>query len=133
MKKTAIILAIAFAGITATADNSETVSKVSLAETIKKEWAKSKEGTWLGADKTWYKLNTKDASVWSSKDGKKWDAAKDGLWQDKENHWLKIDEKKLKWSADNGKTWAEVPEWKWQGVDGKWYKFEKDWSLLTQN
>lgn len=92
-------------------------------------WKKSETGTWMGANKTWYKLNPKDASVWMSKDGKKWDAVKDGMWQDKEGKWLKIVDKDLKWSADGGKTWSQVPEWKWQGADGKWYKFDASWSL----
>jgi hypothetical protein len=92
-------------------------------------WMKSKEGTWSGANKTWYKLNPKDASVWMSTDGKKWDMVKDGMWQDKDGKWLKIVDKDLKWSADGGKTWSSVPEWKWMGHDGKWNKFDKDWSL----
>jgi len=95
------------------------------------KWMKSEAGTWMGGNKTWYKLNTKDASVWMSKDGKKWEAAKDGMWQDKEGKWLKIVDMDLKWSADGGKTWATVPEWKWQGTDGKWYKFDKDWTLWS--
>lgn len=93
------------------------------------KFMKSETGTWMGANKTWYKLNPKDASVWMSKDGKKWDTVKDGMWQDKDGKWLKIVENDLKWSADGGKTWAGVPEWKWQGADGKWYKFDKDWNL----
>lgn len=35
------------------------------------KWMKSETGTWMGANKTWYKLNPKDASVWMSTDGKK--------------------------------------------------------------
>lgn len=93
------------------------------------KWMKSEAGTWMGANKTWYKLNTKDASVWMSKDGKKWEMVKDGMWQDKDGKWLKIVDKDLKWSADGGKTWSTVPEWKWEGADGKWNKFDKDWSL----
>ena len=92
-------------------------------------WKKSETGTWMGAKKTWYKLNPKDASVWMSTDGKKWDAVKDGMWQDKEGKWLKIVAKDLKWSADGGKTWATVPEWKWEGADGKWYKFDASWNV----
>ena len=93
-------------------------------------WKKSEAGTWMGANKTWYKLNPKDASVWMSTDGKKWDAVKDGMWQDKEGKWLKIvDKKQLKWSADGGKTWSDVPGWKWEGGDGKWYKFDASWNL----
>jgi hypothetical protein len=105
-----------------------TVSKVT---TVINEpmWKKSETGTWMGANKTWYKLNPKDASVWMSKDGKKWDAVKDGMWQDKEGKWLKIVDKDLKWSADGGKTWSQVPEWKWEGADGKWYKFDASWNL----
>ncbi|MES2590954.1 MAG: hypothetical protein V4608_03630 [Bacteroidota bacterium] len=92
------------------------------------KFEKSKDGTWVGSHNTWYKLNTKDASVWSSTDGKKWEAAKDGMWQDKEGKWLKIGEKKLWWSKD-GKEWAEVPEWKWHGADGVWNKFDHEWNL----
>ena len=93
-------------------------------------WKKSEAGTWMGANKTWYKLNPKDASVWMSMDGKKLDAVKDGMWQDKEGKWLKIvDKKQLKWSADGGKTWSDVPGWKWEGGDGKWYKFDASWNL----
>jgi hypothetical protein len=95
------------------------------------KWMKSESGTWAGANKTWYKLNTKDVTVWMSMDGKKWDVVKDGMWQDKDGKWLKIVDHDLKWSADGGKTWSGVPEWKWQGTDGKWYKFDKDWSLWT--
>lgn len=94
-------------------------------------WEKSKEGTWMGAEKHWYKLNTKDATVWWSTDGKKWEAVKDGMWQDKDGKWLKIVDKDLKWSADGGKTWSQVPDWKWEGHDGVWNKFDKDWSLWT--
>jgi hypothetical protein len=100
------------------------------------DWHKSKEGTWEGmhdGKKTWYKLNTKDASLWWSMDGKKWEAVKDGMWQDKEGKWLKIDNKMLKWSADGGKTWSDVPEWKWEGSNGVWYKFDKDWTLWEQH
>ncbi|MES2565826.1 MAG: hypothetical protein V4565_03105 [Bacteroidota bacterium] len=94
------------------------------------DWKKSETGTWMGANKTWYKLNPKDASVWMSMDGKKWDAVKDGMWQDKSGKWLKIvDKKSLKWSADGGKTWSDVPEWTWEGGDGKWYKFDASWNL----
>ncbi|MDZ4663237.1 MAG: hypothetical protein SGJ15_00015 [Bacteroidota bacterium] len=95
------------------------------------KWEKSKEGTWMGAEKHWYKLNSKDATIWWSMDGKKWEAVKDGMWQDKDGKWLKIVDKDLKWSADGGKTWAQVPEWKWEGHDGVWNKFDKDWSLWT--
>ena len=92
-------------------------------------WKKSETGTWMGANKTWYKLNPKDATIWWSKDGKKWEMVKDGMWQDKDGKWLKIVDKDLKWSADGGKTWSQVPEWKWEGTDGKWYKFDASWSL----
>jgi hypothetical protein len=96
------------------------------------DFMKSTTGTWVGKDgKTWYKVNTKDASIWTSTDGKKWEASKDGMWQDKDGKWLKIVAKSLKWSADGGKTWSDVPEWKWQGGDGVWNKFDKDWSLWT--
>ena len=67
-------------------------------------WKKSETGNWMGAKKTWYKLNPKDASIWMSIDGKKWDAVKDGMWQDKKGKWLKIVVIDLKWSADGGKT-----------------------------
>jgi hypothetical protein len=105
-------------------------------EIIVEDWMKAKEGTWEGTHenkKVWYKLNTKDASLWWSMDGKKWEAVKDGMWQDKEGKWLKIDSKMLKWSADGGKTWVEVPEWKWEGSNGMWYKFDKDWSLWSMS
>ena len=95
------------------------------------KWVKSETGTWMGSKKTWYKLNTKDASVWMSTDGKKWDKVKDGMWQGKDGKWLKIVEGDLKWSADGGKSWATVPEWKWEGADGKWNKFDSDWNLWT--
>jgi len=95
------------------------------------KWMKADGGTWLGADKTWYKLNTKDATLWMSKDGKEWMSATNGMWQDKEGKWLKIDMKVLKWSADGGKTWVEVPDWKWEAPDGTWYKFDKDWTVWS--
>ena len=129
MKK--VILAVALL-VGAANIEAKVVTKTKTLVTISEaKWEKSKDGTWVGANKTWYKLNTKDASVWMSKDGKKWDAQKDGMWQDKSGKWLKIVDKDLKWSADNGKTWATVPEWKWEGADGVWNKFDKDWSLWT--
>jgi hypothetical protein len=100
------------------------------------EWMKSESQTWTGlheGKKTWYKLNTKDASLWWSTDeGKTWAAVPNGMWQDKEGKWLKVNEGKLVWSADGGKTWVEVPEWTWQDSDGTWCKFDKDWNLWTK-
>jgi hypothetical protein len=102
------------------------------------EWMKSEGQTWVGMTgtnhdvKTWYKVNTKDASIWWSTDGKAWEMVKDGMWQDKEGKWLKINESKLMWSADGGKTWSEVPDWTWQDADGTWCKFDKDWTLWTK-
>lgn len=99
------------------------------------DWMKSNDGTWTGmhdGKKAWYKLNTKDATLWWSTDGKNWSAVADGMWQDKEGKWLKIADKKLMWSADGGKTWSEVPEWSWQDADGTWCKFDKDWTLWTK-
>jgi hypothetical protein len=130
MKKLVVMAAV----VAATAS----INSVVIAKPIEKnktvivndDWKKSKEGTWAGKDKTWYKIDEK-ANLWWSKDGKKWEASKDGMWQDKEGKWLKIDNKMLKWSADGGKTWGEVPEWKWEGEDGTWNKFDKDWSLWT--
>jgi hypothetical protein len=99
------------------------------------DWMKSSESTWTGMSgdkKVWYKLNTKDATLWWSTDGKKWEAVKDGMWQDKSGKWLKIADKKLMWSADGGKTWSEVPDWSWEDADGNWCKFDKDWTLWTK-
>lgn len=124
-----LVAALILAGATAEAKTS--VSNKVTTNYNEPKWEKSKEGTWMGADKTWYKQNTKDASVWWSKDGKKWEAVKDGMWQDKDGKWLKIVDKDLKWSADGGKTWSQVPDWKWHGHDGVWNKFDKDWSLWT--
>ena len=128
MKKLVIVLALALCAPVINAS----VNGVNI-ENVKDDpkFMKSESGTWMGANKTWYKLNPKDASVWMSKDGKKWDAVKDGMWQDNDSKWLKIVGKDLKWSADGGKTWATVPEWKWQGTDGKWYKFDKEWTLWS--
>lgn len=111
--------------------NANTIPTTSIVKTTNDpKWVKSEAGTWMGANKTWYKLNPKDASIWWSKDGKKWEMVKDGMWQDKEGKWLKIGDKKLWWSKD-GKEWAEVPEWKWEGADGKWNKFDSSWNLWT--
>lgn len=100
------------------------------------DWMKSESQTFTGMHnnvKAWYKVNTKDASLWWSTDaGKTWSAVPDGMWQDKEGKWLKINAGKLVWSADGGKTWVEVPEWKWQDADGNWCKFDKDWTLWTK-
>jgi hypothetical protein len=129
MKKLMMAVAILAAGIgTEVKAGNTPAAKVITAEP---KWEKSKEGTWMGKDKVWYKLNAKDASVWWSKDGKKWEAVKDGMWQDKDGKWLKIVDKDLKWSADGGKTWSQVPDWKWQGTNDVWNKFDKDWSLWT--
>lgn len=95
------------------------------------EWEKSVNGTWAGANKVWYRLNTEQATLWSSPDGEKWDQVTDGKWQDNAGRWLKIDNKMLVWSADNGATWSEVPEWSWEGTDGTWNKFDKDWNLMV--
>lgn len=100
------------------------------------DWMKSKDGTFTGmhdGKKVWYKVNSKDASLWWSTDGKKWEAVKDGMWADKDGKWLKISDKKLMWSADMGKTWSEVPDWTWQDADGTWCKFDKDWTLWTKS
>jgi opacity protein-like surface antigen len=108
------------------------LSSVTIGES---EWMKSESQTWTGMHnsvKTWYKVNTKDASIWWSTDGKAWEMVKDGMWQDKEGKWLKISESKLMWSADGGKTWVEVPDWTWQDADGMWCKFDKDWTLWTK-
>lgn len=127
MKTLFFAAALLSLGLSATA---KTITADVVTTTINEPmWKKSETGTWMGANKTWYKLNPKDASVWMSKDGKKWDAVKDGMWQDKEGKWLKIVDKDLKWSADGGKTWSQVPEWKWEGADGKWYKFDASWNL----
>lgn len=129
MKKLILATALFALGMGVNAKNSSMdVVTVSVTEP---KWMKSESGTWMGAKKTWYKLNVADASVWMSKDGKKWDMVKDGMWQDKSGKWLKIVEKDLKWSADGGKTWSTVPEWKWEGADGKWNKFDTDWTLWT--
>lgn len=129
MKKLMLVTALMLAGATVEAKTS--VSNDVTKSYNEPKWEKSKEGTWVGADKTWYKLNAKDASVWWSKDGKKWEAVKDGMWQDKDGKWLKIVDKDLKWSADGGKTWSQVPDWKWHGHDDVWNKFDKDWTLWT--
>lgn len=129
MKK--VILLSALSVFTLVEAGAKTLNTVAIGTvTDEAKFEKSKEGTWLGSNNTWYKLNTKDASVWSSTDGKKWVAAKDGMWQDKGGKWLKIGDKKLWWSKD-GKEWAEVPEWKWLGADGVWNKFDQDWNLWT--
>ncbi len=128
MKKLFLAVALLSFGVSVQA---KTPSICDMSVSIKDpEWKKSETGTWMGANKTWYKLNPKDASVWMSMDGKKWDAAKDGMWQDKSGKWLKIvDKKSLKWSADGGKTWSDVPDWTWEGGDGKWNKFDTSWNL----
>jgi hypothetical protein len=131
MKKIMLMAGIVAIAFMANAGNPAVSLTSSSAKVLAADWMKSKDGTWMGKDKVWYKVNTKDASIWWSKDGKKWEMVKDGMWQDKDGKWLKIDSKMLKWSADGGKTWMEVPEWKWQGTDGMWNKFDKDWSLWT--
>jgi len=70
MKKMMMIVALFCAGL---AMEAKTVSTDNTAVSINDpKWEKSKEGHWMGADKTWYKVNTKDATIWWSKDGKKW-------------------------------------------------------------
>jgi hypothetical protein len=131
MKKLILMASLfAFAG---TANATISKADVNAVVVMGDDWHKSAEGTWEGmhdGKKTWYKVNTKDSSIWWSTDGKKWEQVKDGMWQDKDGKWLKIvDAKSLKWSADGGKTWSDVPEWKWEGSNGTWYKFDKDWTL----
>ena len=129
MKK--IILAVVLLSMSLATEAETILSNEPAISVDEPKWAKSTAGTWMGSDKTWYKLNPKDASIWWSKDGKKWEAVKDGMWQDKAGKWLKIVDKDLKWSADGGKTWSQVPDWTWEGTDGVWYKFDKDWNLWT--
>lgn len=132
MKKLIICAAIAALGITGLSAETLHTSVPGVFITMENDWMKSPDGTWTGmhdGKKTWYKLNTKDASLWWSMDGKKWEMVSDGMWQDKEGKWLKISEKKLVWSADGGKTWSEVPDWTWEDADGNWCKFDKDWTL----
>lgn len=108
------------------------ISSITIGES---EWMKSESHTWTGMHKdvkTWYKVNTKDATIWWSTDGKTWAQVMDGMWQDKDGKWLKINAGKLVWSADGGKTWVEVPDWTWQDADGMWCKFDKDWTLWTK-
>src|ERR1700741_1105710 len=103
MKKVILLAAALFVAAINVEIKATTISSVNT--TIgEPKWEKSSAGTWMGANKTWYKVNPKDASIWWSKDGKKWDAVKDGMWQDKEGKWLKIGDKKLWWSKD-GKEW----------------------------
>jgi hypothetical protein len=128
MKKLILAVALLSLGLSMHAKTAKTDAIVKSINDPK--WMKSETGTWMGANKIWYKLNTKDASIWWSKDGKKWEMVKDGMWQDKEGKWLKIGDKKLWWSKD-GKEWSEVPEWKWEGADGKWNKFDSSWNLWT--
>lgn len=127
MKKVLIIALVVFVSI-GTISTVKSFSIQSVTE-LKADWKKSKEGTWPGKKGMWYKLNTTDASLWVSTDGKEWKKSDDGLWQDKDGKWLKVHEGKLVWSADGGKTWSEVPEWKWMGEDGAWYKFDSTWGL----
>ncbi|MDP2385570.1 MAG: hypothetical protein Q8M29_04310 [Bacteroidota bacterium] len=129
MKK--IILAVVLLSMSLAAEAKTTLLNEPTTSVDGLKWAKSTAGTWMGSDKTWYKLNPKDASIWWSKDGKKWEAVKDGMWQDKEGKWLKIVDKDLKWSNDGGKTWSQVPDWTWEGADGVWNKFDKNWNLWT--
>jgi hypothetical protein len=119
-----------------TAAQAATVNKITAVKHpivfIVNDWMKSTDGTWTGmhdGKKVWYKLNTKDVTIWWSTDGKTWSAVADGMWQDKSGKWLKIVNKKLVWSADGGKTWVDVPDWTWEDADGNWQKFDKDWSL----
>jgi opacity protein-like surface antigen len=131
MKKLVLCAAIAALAFT-TVDAARIVSAHKQIAIGEAEWMKSEAGTWTGmhdSKKVWYKLNTKDATLWWSTDGKKWEAVGDGMWQDKDGKWLKINDKKLVWSADGGKTWVEVPDWTWQDADGNWCKFDKDWTL----
>lgn len=130
MKKI-ILLTIAIVSATVAAHASGVKTLVKNTTRIEPKWEKSKVGTFVGKKKTWYKINTKDATVWQSKNGKNWLAVKDGMWQDKEGKWLKIIEKDLKWSADGGKTWTTVPDWKWEDENKVWNKFDKDWNLWT--
>lgn len=123
MKK--IIMAVALLVAVGSFDN---VVKAGVTTVATPKWEKSKSGTWPGKNSVWYKVNTKDASIWWSKDGKKWEKSAEGTWQDKEGKWLKIGDKKLWWSKDGAK-WSEVPEWTWEGTDGKWYKFDEKWNL----
>lgn len=94
------------------------------------EWKKSKDGTWMGKDNRWYKLD-ENGTLWVARDKKNWESSKDGTWQDKDGKWYKVTNKKLMWSTD-GVTWAEVSESKWKGPDGIMYKYNSsDGSIHT--
>jgi hypothetical protein len=136
MKK--VFAGVAVAALMMTAVHAANVSSFATeisSVTMEDGWMKSESQTFTGMHnnvKTWYKVNTKDATVWWSTDGKTWAQVMDGMWQDKEGKWMKINAGKLVWSADGGKTWVEVPEWKWQDADGTWCKYDKDWTLWTK-
>jgi hypothetical protein len=136
MKKIFFSAIFAVSALTASATPVVAASSNSNIVITEKDWMKSTDGTWTGmheGKKVWYKLNSKDASLWWSTDGKEWEAVKTGMWQDKSGKWLKISDKKLVWSADSGKTWSEVPDWTWEDADGHWNKFDKDWNLWEKS
>lgn len=127
----AAIIAASFSPAFAAAHYNPTVNHFIFTDA--NDWMKSTSGTWTGMSdgkKVWYKLNSKDATLWWSADaGKTWTAVPNGMWQDKDGKWLKINSGKLVWSADGGKTWVDVPDGTWQDTEGNWFKFDKDWML----
>lgn len=94
------------------------------------QWTASTDNTWMGRDKTMYKMEPK-YQIMMSKDGKTWEPAKDGKWQDSKGNWLQYKDDRLTWSRDNGKTWTDVPEWKWEGPEGRWYALNKQGKIMT--
>jgi hypothetical protein len=132
MKK--VILSIAIASFVFAANSAVSASKLTThSVAVVADWAKSKDGTWVGKDKNvWFKL--KGTTLQWSTDGKKFTdvPANKAMWADKDGKWLKIVNKKLVWSADGGKTWSDVPEWKWESPDGTWVKIDpKTWDVWT--
>jgi len=62
MKKLMLAAALLFSGLSIEA---KTMIKDAVnATSAEPKWEKSKAGTWMGAEKTWYKVNPKDASIW---------------------------------------------------------------------
>ena len=95
------------------------------------DWQQSKDGYWMGRDKTMYRFDEK-SNLMMSRDGKTWEPAKENRWQDQQGRWLRYQDNRLMWSEDEGGTWSNVPQSGWTGSDGTYYRIDKNGELWVR-
>lgn len=132
MKKLVVLAAL----VTATFTMSRFIAPAQAAPYIfqNQKWTKAPNVSWPGNDdNTWYKIDTKDATVYVSRNNKDWEAVSGNMFVDKNGRWIRPANGKLVWSEDSGATWSDVPDSKWQARDGQWYRLDSNWTLYVQS